>query len=77
MSMRTLSGTLVCCLIIAFVTPAHALTQEELVAKLRSAGYSQIRDIKSSAEGISAKATKDGKEVSLIIDSSGQVKEQK
>ena len=75
MSMRTLSGTVVCCLVIAFATPAHALTQEELVAKLQSAGYSQVRDIKSSAEGISAKATKDGKEVSLTVDSSGQVKE--
>jgi hypothetical protein len=28
-----------------------------------------------SAEGISVKAMKDGKEVSLVVDSSGQVKE--
>jgi len=56
-------------------TPAHALTQQELVAKLEAAGYSQVRDIKSSAEGISVKATKNGKEVSLVVDSSGQVKE--
>jgi hypothetical protein len=47
------------------------------VAKLESAGYSQIRDIKSTAEGISVKAMKDGKEVSLVVDSSGQVKERK
>ena len=57
------------------LTPANALTQQELVAKLEAAGYSQIRDIKSSAEGISVKATKNGKEVSLVVDSSGQVKE--
>jgi hypothetical protein len=38
---------------------------------------SQIRDIKSTAEGISAKAMKDGKEVSLVVDSSGPVKERK
>jgi Peptidase propeptide and YPEB domain len=56
-------------------TPAHALTEKELVAKLEAAGYSQIRDIKSSAEGISVKATKNGKDVSLVVDSSGQVKE--
>jgi hypothetical protein len=56
-------------------TPANALTQQELVAKLEAAGYSQVRDIKSSAEGISVKATKNGKEVSLVVDSSGQVKE--
>jgi len=60
----------------AAFSPAHALTQEELVAKLQSAGYSQIRDIKST-EGTSAKATKDGKDVSLVVDSSGKVKEQR
>jgi len=66
----------VCCLIMAGVlSPAHAQTQQELVAKLEAAGYSQVRDIKSTAEGISVKATKNGKEVSLVVDSSGQVKE--
>jgi hypothetical protein len=51
--------------------------QEELVAKLQSAGYSAIRDIKSTPEGTSVKATKDGKDVSLVVDSSGQVKERR
>ncbi|MGY8676482.1 hypothetical protein Q2941_01475 [Bradyrhizobium sp. UFLA05-153] len=45
------------------------------MAKLQSAGYSQIRDIKSTAEGIAVKATRNGKEVSLVVDSSGQFKE--
>jgi hypothetical protein len=57
--------------------PARALTDQELIAKLESAGYTQIRDIKSTAEGISVKAMKDGKDVSLVVDSSGQVKERK
>jgi hypothetical protein len=39
--------------------------------------YSQIRDSKSTPEGISVKATKDGKDVSLVVDSSGQVKERR
>ncbi|WP_407117538.1 hypothetical protein [Bradyrhizobium sp. LMG 9283] len=56
---------------------AHALTQEELVARLQAAGYSQIRDIKSTAEGTTARAAKNGTDVRLLIDSSGQVKEQK
>jgi hypothetical protein len=56
-------------------SPAYALTQQELVAKLEAAGYSQIRDIKSTAEGTAVKATKNGKEVSLVVDSGGQVKE--
>jgi hypothetical protein len=76
MSIRVLSQAIACCLVMAGTfTPAYALTQQELVAKLEAAGYSQVRDIKSSAEGISVKATKNGKEVSLVVDSSGQVKE--
>ena len=78
MSIRALSQAIACCLVMASsFTPAHALTQQELVAKLEAAGYSQVRDIKSTAEGISAKATKNGKDVSLVVDSSGQVKVRK
>ncbi len=66
-----------CVMMVGIFSPAHALTQEELVAKLEAAGYSQVRDIKSTVEGIAVKATKDGKDVSLVVDSSGQVKERK
>jgi len=58
-------------------SPAHALTQQELVAKLEAAGYSQIRDIKSTAEGTAVRAMKNGKEVFLVVDSSGQVQERR
>jgi hypothetical protein len=64
-------------LMVGVVSPARALTQQELVAKLESAGYSQIREIKSTAEGTSVKAMKNGKEVSLVVDSSGQIQEQR
>lgn len=77
MRVRNLSRTILCLALLAAVTPAHALTQEELVAKLEAAGYTKVSDIKSTAEGTSAKAIKNGKEVRLVIDSSGQVKEQK
>jgi hypothetical protein len=63
--------------IMTMVSPASALTQDELVAKIQAAGYSQVSDIKSTAEGITATAMKDGKEVRLVVDSSGQIKEQK
>jgi hypothetical protein len=63
--------------IMAIVSPASALTRDELVAKIQAAGYSQVSDIKSTAEGIAATAMKDGKEVRLVVDSSGQIKEQK
>ncbi|MHC2331440.1 PepSY domain-containing protein [Bradyrhizobium sp. USDA 4454] len=56
--------------------PARALTQDELVAKLEAAGYANVSDVKSTAEGMTAKAMKNGKPVRLVIDSSGQVKEQ-
>jgi hypothetical protein len=76
MSVRAFSQADLCSLVMVGVfPPANALTQQDLVAKLESAGYSQIRDIKSTAEGTAVKAMKDGKEVSLVFDSSGQIKE--
>lgn len=73
---RAVSQAVLCVmLIMAGLSPAVALTEQELIAKLEAAGYTQIRDIKSTAEGIAVKATKDGKDVSLVVDSSGQVKE--
>jgi len=70
MSIRAVSQAVLCCLMmVGIFSPAHALTQEELVAKLEAAGYSKVRDIKSSAEGIAVKATKDGKDVSLVVGS--------
>jgi hypothetical protein len=75
MSVRTFAQAILCSLVLGVFSPAHALTEQELVAKLESAGYSQIRDIKSTAEGTAVKAMKDGKEVSLVVDSSGQIKE--
>jgi len=74
---RNISRTIVCLALLGFVSPAHALTQQELVAKLEAAGYTQVSDIKSTAEGTTVKAVKNGKEVRLVVDSSGQIKEQK
>ncbi|MFL6838390.1 MAG: hypothetical protein ACJ8FZ_13960 [Bradyrhizobium sp.] len=61
--------------IAAGLSPAHALTQEELIAKIQAAGYSQVSDIKSTAEGTTAKPIKNGKEVRLVVGSSAQIKE--
>jgi Peptidase propeptide and YPEB domain len=75
MSARAVSQALLVFLGLAgLISTANARTQQELIAKLEAAGYSQVRDIKSTAEGIAVKA-KDGKEVSLVLDSSGQIKE--
>jgi peptidase YpeB-like protein len=78
LSTRAVSQAVLWCLmVVGIFSPAHALTQEELVAKLEAAGYSQVRDIKSTPEGIAVKAKKDGKDVSLVVDSTGQFKERK
>ncbi len=78
MSARALTQAVVYCLLMVGVfSPAYALTQQELVAKLEAAGYSQVRDIKSTAEGTAVKAMKDGKEVSLVVDSSGRIQERR
>jgi hypothetical protein len=53
---------------------AHAMTQDEIVAKPQSAGYSQIQRIRSGKIA-SFKAVRNGKEVSIIVDSTGHVKE--
>ena len=77
MRTRNISRTIVLLALLGALSPAHALTQQELVAKLEAAGYSQVSDIKSTPEGTTVKAIKNGKEVRLVVDSSGQIKEQK
>jgi len=75
MSIRTIFQISLLLTIADVLSPAYALTQEELVAKLQAAGYSRVSDIKSTAEGTAVKAMKDGKEVRLVVDSAGQIKE--
>ena len=52
------------------MTPSEA----EARTKLEQAGYSNIRNVRSAPEGISATATKDGREVYLVIDSGGSIR---
>jgi len=73
---RTISRAALWLVITGLVSPVYALTQEELVARLQAAGYTQVTDIKSTAEGTTAKAMKNGKSVRLVVDSHGQIKEQ-
>ena len=77
MRTRTIFQATILLAIAAGLSPAFALTQEELIAKIQAAGYSQVSDVKSTAEGTTAKAMKNGKQVRLVVDSSGQIKEQK
>jgi|SwirhisoilCB2_FD_contig_31_19515642_length_432_multi_3_in_0_out_0_1 hypothetical protein len=47
----------------------------ELAAKqrLEEAGYTNVRNVHSGPEALTAKATKDGKEVDIAIDSFGKI----
>jgi peptidase YpeB-like protein len=75
--MRLIFGAALCLTMTGVLSPAFALTQQELVAKLEAAGYSQVGEMKSTAEGTVVKAVKDGKEVQIVVDSSGQFKERR
>lgn len=77
MRIRTIFHTAILLAILSALSPAYALTREELVAKLESAGYSQVGEMKSTAEGTIVKAVKDGKVVQIVVDSSGQFKERR
>jgi hypothetical protein len=43
--------------------------------KLEQAGYTNIKNVRSGPEGISATATKDDRELSLVIDSDGRIRQ--
>ena len=51
------------------------MSDQDIKTKLESEGYTQITDVSSTPEGITAKAMKGDKAVALTIDSSGKVKE--
>jgi hypothetical protein len=51
------------------------MSAQEVKAKLESLGYTQVRDITVTPEGISAKAMKGRKAVAPVVDTNGKVKE--
>lgn len=55
-------------------TPASP-TEDNARAALEKAGYSRVRDLKASPKGVTAKATRDGRDVSVVVDPSGRVEE--
>jgi hypothetical protein len=75
--MQTAKIILCAVAMVGIVLPVHALTQQELVAKLESAGYSQVREIKPTAKSTAVKAIKNGKEAPVVFGSSGQIREQR
>jgi hypothetical protein len=74
MLMRVSRAAICALVIFPVVSPAYGLTSQEAVARLEASGYSQVREMKSG-KIMTYKAVKDGKEVSLVIDSFGKFKE--
>jgi hypothetical protein len=75
MCIRSISLAILCFTTVGLLPPAYALSQQDLVARIKEAGYSQVGDIKSTPEGMVVKARKDGRDVRLLIDSNGQIRE--
>ncbi|MGX1321243.1 hypothetical protein AB7M17_004696 [Bradyrhizobium sp. USDA 377] len=75
MRTRTIVQAFLILALMGGASAVRALTQDELVARIKAAGYTEVSDIKSTAEGTTARAIKNGKQVRLVVDSSGQIKE--
>ena len=54
---------------------AQLTTEQDVQRTLEQKGYQQVHDVKFTSEGITAKAVKDGKQVSLMLDPTGKVKQ--
>jgi hypothetical protein len=54
-------------------TAPGKLNDQEIKTNLEKLGYTQVKDIQSTPEGITAKAMKGGKAMTLVMDSSGKV----
>jgi hypothetical protein len=55
---------------------AGAMTQATVKSKLEASGYSNVTNLKQDATGEwTAKATKGGKQIAVMVDSKGTVKE--
>lgn len=56
------------------VVLAQMTTEQDVQRTLEREGYQQVQDVKFTSEGITAKAVKDGKQVSVMVDTSGKIK---
>jgi hypothetical protein len=52
-------------------------SEADVKQKLESQGYSNVTDVKKDKDGYTAKAMKDGKQVSLDVDNSGKIEMKK
>ena len=67
-------GALSLSLLSAAFAQSATVVERDLISKLEREGYKQV-EVKSSPEGLAVHAMKDGRPVSLSVDSSGKVQE--
>ncbi|WP_027580636.1 hypothetical protein [Bradyrhizobium sp. Ai1a-2] len=75
MPARAIYRSVLCAVaMIGAISTAYGLSLEEITVKLEREGYTQIREMKSG-KITTFQAVKNGKAVSLVVDSSGRFKE--
>lgn len=76
MNLRSLIYGVALCLSLSNLASAQSatVTERDLISRLEKEGYSQV-EVRSSPEGLAVKAMKDGKDVALVVDSSGKIQE--
>jgi hypothetical protein len=56
-------------------TPPEKSNAQDIRTKLESLGYTQVKDVVSTPEGVTAKAMKGDKPMTIVIDATGKVTE--
>jgi hypothetical protein len=51
-------------------------SDKEAELRLQQAGYTGVREIKPTADGVQARAVKDGRDVVVVLEPSGEIREQ-
>jgi hypothetical protein len=54
-------------------TAPGKLSNQEIKTRLESLGYTQVKDISPTPEGITAKAMKGDKQITVVVDSAGKI----
>jgi hypothetical protein len=75
---KTSRTLLLAAILVGGVSPlvyGQLTTEQDVQRTLEREGYQQVHDVKFTSEIITAKAVKDGKQVSLMLDPSGKIKE--
>ncbi len=76
MGLRTIALAICLSLGTSLCAFAQQMTAKDVQDKLVADGYTNVHDINFGPEATTAKATKDGKEWLLVIDSRGKVLQQ-